>query len=291
MPVLIAPTGLQAMAHKDGETATAQAARNKGTVMTLSTLSNYSLEEVAAAAGSEAMLWFQLYVHKERATTKDLVQRAEAAGYKALVLTVDLPVNGVRERDERNNLALPPGLTFKNLMPYATRSSSKDMTELELANYINRLHDPTLTWKDIEWLRSITKLPVVIKGVMHPDDALLAYKHGASAIVVSNHGGRQLDTSPATIDVLPEIVSAVDGKIDILIDGGVRRGSDVIKALAYGAKAVLLGRPILWGLSVAGKEGVEFVLDMFQKDIDLNMALCGCTKISDITADLLWERK
>jgi 4-hydroxymandelate oxidase len=291
LPILVAPTALQKMAHVDGEMATAKAAAKKGTIMTVSTLSNCSVEEVAEASGDGARLWFQLYVYKDRLATKELVQRAEKAGYKALVLTVDSPMLGWRLRDVRNKFQMPEGLTIKNLFPYGMEKFPKKLVSSGLMDYLNAFYDQSLTWKDIEWLRSITKLPVIIKGIVRADDACLAWQHGASAVIVSNHGGRQLDTSPATIEVLPEVVAAVGDKLEVLVDGGIRCGGDVLKAIALGAKAVLVGRPILWGLAYDGQAGVEAVLDLLAKDFDLTMTLCGCRNVGEITPDLIWRRK
>lgn len=285
MPILIAPTAFQKMSHKDGELATASAAGKAGTIMVLSTLSNSSIEEVKAAATGP--LWYQLYVFKDRQITKSLVERAELAGYSALVLTVDLPVSGQREADLRNNFQLPDGLTIKNLLPEDMKRFPPEAAGSGLTAYVASLFDPSVNWKDLEWLRSITKLPILLKGLVRADDAQLAVKHGAAGIIVSNHGGRQLDTAPATIKVLPEIVAAAGDKLEILIDGGIRRGTDIIKALALGARAVLVGRPILWGLATDGQDGVTKVLNLLRNDLDLSMALCGCPSIKDITKDLI----
>jgi 4-hydroxymandelate oxidase len=285
MPVLIAPTAFHRMAHPDGERATARAAGQAGTIMTLSTLSNTPLEEVAAVA--TAPQWFQLYVYRDRAATEALVRRVEVAGFRALVLTVDAPLLGRRERDVRNRFRLPPGLTIASLdfagkedLPHPTADSG-------LAAYFASLLDPSLTWRDVDWLRTITALPIVIKGIVHPNDARLAVEHGARGVIVSNHGGRQLDTAPATIEVLPEIADAVSGEIEVLLDGGVRRGIDVVKALALGARAVLIGRPILWGLAVDGEAGVARVLELLRDELDLAMALAGTPTVADVGRDLV----
>src|SRR5579875_220816 len=287
MPILIPPMAFQRMAHDEGELATARAAGSLGTIMTLSTFSNCSLERVAAVA--TAPLWFQLYVHRDRAVTESLVKRAEQAGYSALVVTVDAPFLAGRERDARNRFRLPPGLTAENLMVAEGRDLSEQVDSSALVAYFAARLDPALTWKDIEWLRSLTGLPVVLKGIMRADDALAALQCGASAIVVSNHGGRQLDSVPATIAVLPEIVEAVDGRLEVLLDGGVRRGTDVVKALALGARAVLCGRPVLWGLAVAGEQGVRDVLSLLRAELDCAMALCGCNSVGGIDRGVLWR--
>jgi 4-hydroxymandelate oxidase len=284
-PVLIAPMAFQAMAHETGEIATVKAAGQAGTVMILSTLSTSSMEEVVAA--SSGPVWFQLYVYKDRELSRGLVERAEAAGCKALVFTVDAPLLGRREADVKNGFHLPDHLEAKNLLPTAMQALPAAKNDSGLASYVSNLLDPGLTWSDIDWLRSITKLPVVVKGILRPDDAIRARDHGASAIVVSNHGGRQLDTAVATITALPRITEALDSSIEVFVDGGIRRGTDVIKALALGAQAVLLGRPVLWGLSCKGQEGIEDVLSLLKTDFDLAMALCGCRDVHEITKDLI----
>jgi 4-hydroxymandelate oxidase len=285
MPVLIAPTAFHRLAHADGEVATVRAAGAQGTVMILSSLSNTPVEEVVREASGA--VWFQLYVYRDRAATEAVVARADAAGCRALVLTVDAPLIGMRERDVRNRFALPPGLSVANMLPAGYGAIAARPGESGLAAYIAEMLDPSITWKDIAWLRSLTKLPLVLKGIVRADDARRATDAGVDAIVVSNHGGRQLDTSPATIDVLPQVVDAVGGRCEVLVDGGVRRGTDVLKALALGARAVLLGRPVLWGLALDGRAGVEHVLGILRREIDLAMALAGCATVADVTRDLV----
>lgn len=285
MPVLVAPTAFHKLAHPDGEAATARAAGAAGTLMILSTLSTTSIEDVLAAATGP--VWFQLYVYKDRGATEALVRRAEAAGCAALVLTVDAQIWGRRERDVRNRFQLPPGLSVKNLMPAGQESFPQEAEGSGLAAYVASLFDQTLSWKDVDWLCNLTKLPVLLKGIVHPDDARLAVEHGAAGVIVSNHGGRQLDTAPATIEVLPEIIAAVDGRAEVLIDGGIRRGTDVIKALAYGARAVAVGRPVLWGLACDGQRGVERVLELLRFEVDLAMGLCGCASVAEIDGSLI----
>lgn len=284
MPLMIAPTAFHKMAHADGETAVAKAAGNAGTIMILSTLSNSDVEDVVKA--SSGPVWFQLYVYKDREVTKDLVKRAEKAGCKAIVLTVDAPFLGTRERDVRNNFNLPEGLSVKNLLP-VKKDKLPESGDSNLSGYVQKYLDPSLSWKDVEWLRSITNLPVLIKGIACKEDALIAVEHGAAGIVVSNHGGRQLDTCRATIDVLPEVADAVQGKTEILIDGGIRRGTDILKAVALGAKAVLIGRPVIWGLTADGENGVKSVLGIFRKEFHLAMALCGCDSVDKIKRELI----
>jgi 4-hydroxymandelate oxidase len=287
-PILVAPTAFHRLAHPDGELATARAAAACGAPFILSTLSTTRVEDVmAATAAAPGPVWFQLYVYKDRAATAELVARVEAAGVQALVLTVDAPRLGRRERDVRNRFALPPGLRIENLHGGRARDVPPPLADSGLAAYFAQLIDPALSWKDLSWLRSITRLPVILKGLVRADDAVRAVEHGASAMVVSNHGGRQLDTAPATIEVLPRIAEAVDGRAEILLDGGIRRGTDIVKALALGARAVLIGRPILWGLAVGGQAGVEAVLATLRRELELAMMLCGAPSLAALTADLV----
>ena len=234
-PILVPPLAFQSMAHPEGELAAARAAGAAGSIYVLATLSTTSVESVVAAASGP--VWFQLYVYKDRAATTALVRRAEAAGCSALVLTVTAPRLGRRERDVRNSFKLPPGLKAMNLTAGELQDIPEQLGESALALYFASLIDPVLTWPDVAWLRSITKLPVIIKGIVRPDDAVQAVEAGAAAIIVSNHGGRQLDTAPATIRVLASVASAVAGRADVLVDGGIRRGTDIVKALALGARA------------------------------------------------------
>ncbi|MGH2616082.1 MAG: alpha-hydroxy acid oxidase, partial [Thermomicrobiales bacterium] len=258
LPVLIAPSGFHRLAHDEGELATARGARAAGTIYTLSTASNVPLEEIGQEGGP---WWFQLYVFSDRGVTRDLVERAAAAGASALVVTVDVPLLGRREADERNRFALPPGLTMANLQTRAHQRVEASDDGSGLNTYISAVWEPALTWDDLDWLASLSPLPVVPKGILHPDDARLAFDHGAQAVIVSNHGGRQLDSAVASLDALPAVVSAVDGRGEVLLDGGIRRGTDILKALALGARAVLIGRPVYWGLAVGGETGVRHVLD------------------------------
>jgi 4-hydroxymandelate oxidase len=288
MPLLVAPTAFHRLAAPEGELATARAAGEVGTIMILSTLSTSSIEAVVSAASGP--IWFQLYVYRDRKATEGLVRRAEAAGCRALVLTVDAPLLGRRERDVRNRFRLPPGLSVANLLPEGYGDVLPAPADSGLAAYVASFLDPALTWRDVAWLRSITELPVLVKGIIRPDDALRAAEAGAAGIIVSNHGGRQLDTAPATIQVLPEIVDAVTSHgltLEILVDGGVRRGTDIVKALALGARAVLVGRPVLWGLAADGEAGAASVLRLLRDELDLAMALAGTPTIADITRDLV----
>ena len=285
MPIFIAPTAFQGLAHPEGEAATVKAAGAAETLMTLSTLSTFSIEEVMRAATSP--VWFQLYVFKDRAVSAALVKRAEVAGCKAIVLTVDAPLLGRRERDLRNQFKMPDVLTAKNLLNGGLKELLGHSPGSGLTPGIASLFDTALTWKDIDWLAGITTLPVLVKGILRSDDALLAVKHGASGVIVSNHGARQLDTTPATISVLPEIVDAVGGKVEVYVDGGIRRGTDVLKAIACGARAVFIGRPVLWGLASGAEAGVRYVLEMLRQEFDLAMALSGCPTLESVTPDLI----
>lgn len=284
-PIFAAPTAFHRLATPDGEMATARGVGAAGSLMTLSSLSTCRLEDVAKAATGP--LWFQLYINKDRGFTRELVQRAVTAGYKALVVTVDTPCWGVREADVRNGFRLPQGIEPVNLMVSDERSETLSHTGAGMGDIMSWMLDASLTWKDIEWLAGEVKIPVLVKGICRADDALEAVRHGAGGVQVSNHGGRQLDGAPATIEVLPEIAEAVDGKVPVLIDGGIRRGTDVFKALALGANAVLVGRPVLWGLATAGADGVTTVLEMLRRELDLAMALSGCASIAEISRNLV----
>lgn len=285
-PVLAAPTAFHCMAHPEGERATARAVTAAGSVMVLSTLSTQPVEQVVAAATGP--VWFQLYAYRDRGATRDLVARAEAAGCRALVLTVDAPVLGRRERDVRNRFALPAGMHVANLRGGPQHEVPAAEHESGLAQYFARLVDPALSWDDLAWLRGLTRLPLLVKGVLRPDDARRAAAHGAAAVVVSNHGGRQLDGAVAAVDALPAVAGALAGSgCEVLVDGGVRRGTDVLRALALGARAVLVGRPLLWGLAVGGEAGVAHVLRLLREEVDHAMALCGCRSVAEVTPDLL----
>ncbi|MFA7296413.1 MAG: alpha-hydroxy acid oxidase [Dehalococcoidia bacterium] len=285
LPVVIAPTAFMRLAHPDGEAAVARAAAARDITQGLSTLSTTSLEEVAAAA--DGPKWFQLYVFRDRDLTASLVRRAEAAGYEALVVTVDAPVLGTREADVRNRFSLPDGLLPVNLVDAAPTDVRAAGEASGLQQYFAANIDPTLTWADIDWVRSITTLPVLVKGIVRGDDAAEAVAHGVSGIVVSNHGGRQLEAAPAGIEAVREIAEEVGGRVPVLLDGGVRRGVDVLRALASGADAVLVGRPVLWGLTVGGEAGVRRVLEILRAEVEQAMALCGCHTVAEVDASLL----
>lgn len=284
-PLVVAPMAFQRLAHPLGEVGMARAARALGVPMTVSTFSTVSLEDIRNAAPGP--LWFQLYVHKDRGITRELVTRAATAGYEALVLTVDVPEIGRRERDERNGFRLSPELRVANFVPTASGPLQGDADGSGLAAFIGGMRDSSLNWADLEWLRGLSRLPLVIKGLVRADDARRAVEHGAAGIVVSNHGGRQLDTAVATLRVLPDIASAVRDRATVLLDGGIRRGTDVLKALALGAHGVMVGRPVLWGLAVDGEAGARRVLELLLAELDLAMALSGAPSVADLTPDLI----
>ena len=282
-PILLAPVAYHRAAHPEGEAATARAAAGADTIMILSTMATTTIEDVAASA-AEGPKWLQLYVYPERKVTKSLVERAEKSGYTALCLTVDVPHLGRRERDLHNRLEFPPGILPVNFAGEIEVVQVRGLPS-ELAAQANALISPAITWDDVDWLRSITSLPVLVKGVLAAADAKIAVDHGVAGIVVSNHGARQLDGVPAPIEVLPEVVEAVAGRVPVLVDGGVRRGTDVVKALALGATAVLIGRPYIWGLAAEGEAGVRHVLTMLRAEFELAMALTGCRSVGEITRD------
>lgn len=291
LPVLIGPTGMAGMLWPQGELASARAAAAAGTVYVMSHGSTVSIEDLAACHAGPR--WFQVFMYRDRGLTRAMAERSAGAGYQALVLTIDNQVLGVRERDLRNGFTIPPRVTVANVLDMARRlpwlwrmRRSRDVT---FANYVTEerrdilslgahmasLLDPAAGWSDVEWLRGLWPGPLLLKGVLHPAEARRAVAAGVDGLIVSNHGGRQLDGVPAAIDALPAVVAAVDGRIPVLIDGGVRRGSDVVKALALGARACLIGRPQLWGLAVAGEAGVARVLEIFAQDIERVLALGG----------------
>ena len=260
---MVAPCAYQLLAHPDGEIATARAAASAGTIMVVSSTTEAYLEEVAAAG--EGPKWWQLYVAEDRGFTAEMLERVQAAGYQALCWTVDFPVNGLRHRDTRNGFVMPLGIGA--------------------SDYI---YDPNLSWDDLAWIRERAPgLPVAVKGLLTAEDAELAVQAGADAIVVSNHGGRQLDRSPAALDALPEVVAQVSGRVPVMMDGGVRRGSDVITAMALGAAAVLIGRPTIWGLAAEGERGVADVLRILREELENAMALTGCRTVDEIGPSLV----
>jgi 4-hydroxymandelate oxidase len=283
-PVLLAPTAYHKLAHPEGEIATVRGADAAETTMVVSTTATTSLEDIAKAATRE--LWFQLYVQPDRGFTRELVQRAEGAGYRALVVTVDAPVLGPRYRETRSKFALPPGAERANFKGREVAKGAQRASEMSI---FSATLDPKVTWKEIEWLRSLTKLPLLLKGILNADDAARGVEAGAAAIIVSNHGGRNLDTLPATIDALPEVAARVAGRVPVLVDGGIRRGTDVLKAIALGATATLIGRPYLYGLAVGGAEGVTRVVNILRREFEMAMALTGRTSVAQIDASVIWK--
>ncbi|MDB5896336.1 MAG: alpha-hydroxy-acid oxidizing enzyme [Rhodoferax sp.] len=289
-PIMVAPVAFQRMAHPDGELATAVAAATLGAGLVLSTQASVPMEAVAQAVLGEPArgpLWFQLYLQADRGATLELVRRAESAGFEALVVTVDAPTHGARDRERRAGFKLPPGVAAVNL---AARSPAQ---AAPLSPDQSALFDGVLrtapTWDDIAWLQAQTRLPVLLKGILHPEDAREAVRLKLGGVIVSNHGGRTLDTAVATALALPAVAQAVDGALPILVDGGIRRGTDVLKALALGASAVLVGRPVVFALANAGAVGVAHVLRLLRDEFEIAMALCGCATLDDITPDLVFR--
>jgi len=277
MPLIVAPVAFQRVAHPDGEPGMARAVLAADTIMCLSTIATATPAEVAATGVKR---WFQLYVFKDDGVTRHLVDQAVGGGFKALVLTVDTPVLGRRERDHRTGFTIPPEITVAAL-------GQGGVTPVEAFAQMSA----SVSWRDIERLASMSGLPVLVKGVITAEDARLACEHGAAGVVVSNHGGRQLDGVSATIDALPEVVEAVDGRVEVLVDGGIRRGTDVVKALALGARAVLAGRAALWGLAVAGEEGARHVLELLRAEIQTGLQLVGCPSAADVPRDRVCRRR
>lgn len=273
-PVIVAPTAVHRLAHPDGEQASARGAAAADAIFCLSSLATASPPEVATAA-PDGERWFQLYVFRDRGLSRDLLAEATESGYEAIVITVDLPVLGTRERDIRSQYVIPKDIAA---VSPAASSQRKPFSLMQIGDLI----DPSLTWADIEEFASDCKLPVLVKGVLTPEDARLAAAHGVAGVVVSNHGGRQLDTVPAGAEALPPIAEAVGDQVDVIVDGGIRRGTDVLKALALGAKAVMVGRPIIWGLAVGGEDGVRTVLELLKNEFDVALALAGTPRASAI---------
>ncbi len=282
-PVLLAPAAYQRIVHPEGEVATARAAAAASAIFVVSSFATTAIEDIAASA--PAPLWFQLYVQRDREFTRDLVQRAEAAGCRALCVTVDTPVVGARNREQRTRFALPPGMDLPNLRGLRGVRSGHTPDASEL---YSQMLNASLSWKDLGWLRSLSKLPLVLKGILDADDAARAVQEGADGVIVSNHGARNLDTVPATIEALPQVVERVAGAVPVLVDGGIRRGTDVLKALALGAKAVLIGRPYLYGLAAGGEDGVHRVLAILQQELQMAMALTGRPRLAEIERSVLW---
>jgi 4-hydroxymandelate oxidase len=281
-PILVAPMAFHRLAHPDGELATARAAAALDAGLVVSTQASCRLEDVAGTflhGKDRGPLWFQLYLQPDRAFTHDLVQRAEAAGYESLVLTVDAPVQGSRDRERRAGFRLPAGVRAVNLDGMRSPPPTPLLATQSALFDDLLLHAPT--WDDVSWLRSVTRLPVLLKGVLHAEDAKLAIEHGISGLIVSNHGGRTLDTAITTAAALPALVETVQGRVPLLVDGGIRRGTDVLKAMALGASAVLVGRPVLHGLANAGAQGVAHVLRLLRDELEIAMALTGCRTLTD----------
>ena len=299
-PFIVGPTGLAGLLWPDGDIATARASASAGVGYCLSTNSNCSIEQVAEHGRPN--FWFQLYIQRDRAMVRSLVERAAAAGCPVLCVTVDLPVQGARERDVRNGFTVPPQLSVGNVFDYAKRigwlwrmatgpritfanlqrASGEPSNLTTLVQHINAQFDQTVTWKDIDWLKSIWPGKMAIKGILHREDARLAVEHGIDAVIVSNHGGRQLDGAPSAIAALPGIVEAVDGKAEVLMDGGIRRGSDIVKAMALGASGCLIGRAGLYGLAANGEAGVTHAIDILKKEIDITLALLGQADVTKL---------
>jgi len=295
LPVGVAPVAFQHFAHADAETATAGAAAGAGALFCLSTMSSRSLEEVAAAADgggdAGAPRWFQLYVHRDRDRSEELVRRAAAAGYSAIVVTVDFPVAGRRERDLRNRLPYPPVYGNFELPPVESGEGDGGGGEGGgdgvLAAAVGAWNDAALTWRDLAWLRGLTDLPLVVKGVLTAADARLAADHGAAAVVVSNHGGRQLDRAVASADALPEVVEEAGDRLEVYVDGGIRRGVDVVTALALGARGVLIGRPLIYALAAGGAAGVARAFEILRTELLTDMALLGITSLAEVNRDFV----
>jgi L-lactate dehydrogenase (cytochrome) len=305
IPVMASPTGLTGLVHPEGEAGVARGLHAAGSIYVLSASASYSLEEVAS--GAPGPNWFQLYMWRDRGFVAELLQRAQASGYRALVITVDVPMAGSRERDIRNGFSVPPRVTAKALAqglthprwstgflrtPHMTFGNTAgrpvpEGTGLTPTEYVNSLFDPTVGWDDVERIRGLWNGPLVIKGIMRADDAVRAVRAGADAVIVSNHGGRQLDTAWASVSALPSVVEAVGQQTEVYLDSGVRRGTDVLKALALGANACLVGRPPVYGLAAGGTAGVARVMEILAKELRVAMTLSGCASVADITGDLL----
>ena len=284
-PIILAPVAMQQMAHEHGEIASAKAANIYGSPMTLSTSSNYSIEEVAS---HNENLFFQLYFAKDRAITENMLKKTKEYGFKAIIFTVDAPQLGTRERDERNKFKMPDHLSLGNFKgTILEKFDDRDGSSMNMHNEI--LFDKSLTFEIIPWIKEVSKLPVLVKGILRPDDALLSFKHGADGVIISNHGGRQLDTATPTLKQIEPIRKEVGKEKLIIVDGGIRRGTDILKCIALGANAVQIGRPILWGLNYKGQEGVSLVLDILLREFTETMILTGCRNLSEITIDLVRE--
>lgn len=284
-PILLAPTGYHRLFHPDGELETVRGANQSGATLVASIFSTVSFPEMCAA--SKAPLWFQLYVNPDRGFTRHLVEMAVSAGCGAICVTVDSPVNGPRDREARAGFKLPEGVQRANLASLGASIAAASHRRVG-RNIYTKVRAADFTWKDVEWLRSLTTVPLLLKGILHPEDAQAAVKAGCDGLIVSNHGGRTLDTVPATIEALPAIVDRVQGALPVLLDGGIRRGTDVYKALAQGAAAVLIGRPYVYGLSVAGANGVARCVEILRTELEMTMALMGRPRLETVHRDSLW---
>ncbi|KAG5683136.1 hypothetical protein PVAND_012436 [Polypedilum vanderplanki] len=280
-PIGISPTAMQKMAHTDGETATAKAAANENVIAIFSTIATTSIEDIAAAAPN-SIKWFQLYIYRDRKLTENLVRRAEAAGFKALVLTVDAPLFGLRRRDLKNKFSMPPHLKLANFQDVVLSMDGSGINE-----YVARQFDQSISWDDVKWLMNFTNLPIILKGIMTKEDARLACKLGVSGIMVSNHGARQIDNTASSIEALAEVAAEVKDEIPIFFDGGIREATDILIALALGAKMCFIGRPVVYGLACAGQEGVEDVIRILKREFDLAMCLAGVKNVSEINRDMV----
>lgn len=307
-PLILAPTGLPGVLWPNGAMEAARAADEAGVGFCLSTMSTSTIEEISAA--SSRPIWFQLYVMRDRELAKSMMQRAKAAGCAALVITVDLQMQGQRDRDVRNGLVMPPRFTLSTLLNFAMHprwawdfltgpkptlanfiAAGKGKDMFTIASFVNSQFDQSVTWKDIDWVRSVWDGPLALKGIANAEDAAIAADHGIDAIIVGNHGGRQLDGAPSSISVLPEIVDAVNGRAQVILDGGVRRGTDILKALSFGATACMIGRPFLYGLASMGKAGVARAVEMLRTEVDVNLALLGRAGIKELDRSAVrWVR-
>ena len=307
-PLIFAPTGFTRIAHPSGELAVARAAERAGLPYSLSTMGTRSVEEVAAV--SRGSKWFQVYVWRDKGLLKDMILRAKLAGFDVLCITVDAAMLGRRERDVRRGFTLPPKMgvatlfegmfrpswswrfAFSEPISFANVAGNTDIdgsTAVDLAAFMNEQFDPTLSWEDVEWMRSLWDGPVLVKGIQCVADAVIARDRGLDGIVLSNHGGRQLDSAPAIIDLVAPVAEAVGGDLDIVCDGGVRRGGDIVKALALGATSCMIGRPYLYGLAAAGEEGVDWVIEHLRTGMKRDMALCGAASVAELTPDLIYR--